>query len=171
MEVRCDEEGARLRVHQAGQRESGADAVDTHVGGVGHGALSHVAETVDDGAGRDVAVACGVTVHGAHGAREVHHACGHLVDVDLKAQRTHRGPCGANIGGGITVGLKPGIINIVPVTKKQYESNAPWVAINKLRIRIDGCVGESFIRSYAVLAKSNADGDAILSWYGVTKKV
>jgi len=78
---------------------------------------------------------------------------------------------GANIGGGITVGLKPGIINIVPVTKKQYESNAPWVAINKLRIRIDGCVGESFIRSYAVLAKSNADGDAILSWYGVTKKV
>jgi hypothetical protein len=32
-------------------------------------------------------------------------------------------------------------------------------------------VGESFIRSFAVLAKSNADGDAILSWYGVTKRV
>ncbi|WP_313673404.1 MspA family porin [Mycolicibacterium sp.] len=78
---------------------------------------------------------------------------------------------GANIGGGITVGLKPGIINTVAVTKKQYESNAPWVSINKLRIKIDGCVGESFIRSFAVLAKSNADGDAILSWYGVTKRV
>jgi hypothetical protein len=78
---------------------------------------------------------------------------------------------GANIGGGITVGLKPGIINTVPVTKKNYASNAPWVSINKLRIKIDGCVGESFIRSYAVLAKSNDDGDALLSWYGVTTRV
>jgi hypothetical protein len=32
-------------------------------------------------------------------------------------------------------------------------------------------VGESFIRSYATLAKSTKDGDAILSWYGATKKV
>lgn len=78
---------------------------------------------------------------------------------------------GANIGGGITVSLKPGIINNIPVTKKQYEGNSPWVSISKLRIKIDGCVGESFIRSYATLMKSTAEGDAILSWYGVTKKV
>lgn len=78
---------------------------------------------------------------------------------------------GANLGGGITVGLKPGIINTVPVTKKLFESSDPWVSISKFRIKIDGCVGESFIRSYATLAKTNKSGDAILSWYGVTKAV
>jgi len=78
---------------------------------------------------------------------------------------------GANIGGGITVGLKPGIINTIPVTKKKYESAAPWVSISGFRIKIDGCVGESFIRSYATLAKSDKSGDAILSWYGATKAV
>ena len=78
---------------------------------------------------------------------------------------------GANIGGGITVGLKPGIINTVPLTKKQFNSSAPWVSVRNFRIKIDGCVGESFIRSYATLSKSNESGDAIMSWYGVTKKV
>ena len=78
---------------------------------------------------------------------------------------------GANIGGGITVGLKPGIINTVPVTKKKYESAAPWVSISRFRIKIDGCVGESFVRSYATLTKSDKSGDAILSWYGATKAV
>lgn len=78
---------------------------------------------------------------------------------------------GANINGGITVGLKPGIVNTVPVTKKKYESAEPWVSITGFRIKIDGCVGESFIRSYATLAKSTKAGDAILSWYGATKAV
>jgi hypothetical protein len=78
---------------------------------------------------------------------------------------------GANVSGAITVGLKPGIINTVPVTKKKYESAAPWVSISGFRIKIDGCVGESFIRSYAILTKSDKSGDAILSWYGTTKKV
>lgn len=78
---------------------------------------------------------------------------------------------GANFAGGITVGLKPGLINIVPVTKKQYKGAAPWVSISNYRIKIDGCVGESFIRSFATLTKETDEGDAILSWYGVTKAV
>ncbi|MEI6253754.1 MAG: MspA family porin, partial [Mycobacteriaceae bacterium] len=78
---------------------------------------------------------------------------------------------GANVSGAVTVGLKPGIINTVPVTKKKYESAAPWVSISGFRIKIDGCVGQSFIRSYANLAKSDKSGDAILSWYGATKAV
>ena len=78
---------------------------------------------------------------------------------------------GANIAGGITVGLKPGIINTIPITKKQYNSTDPWVSISNFRIKIDGCVGESFIRSYATLMKSTEQGDAILSWYGATKAV
>lgn len=78
---------------------------------------------------------------------------------------------GANIGGGITVGLKPGLISVVPVTKKEYKGAAPWVSIANFHVKIDGCVGESFIRSYAILTKSTDQGDAILSWYGVTKAV
>lgn len=78
---------------------------------------------------------------------------------------------GGNVAGGITVGLKPGIINIVPVTKKEYRGDRPWVSISNFHVKIDGCVGESFIRSYATLSKSTDEGDAILSWYGVTKKI
>lgn len=78
---------------------------------------------------------------------------------------------GANISGAVTVGLKPGIINTVPVTKKQFKGAEPWVSISNFRIKIDGCVGESFVRSYATLAKSTDSGDAILSWYGATKAV
>ena len=78
---------------------------------------------------------------------------------------------GANFGGDITVGLKPGIINLVPVTKKAFKGPAPWVKISNFRVKIDGCVGQSFIRSYAVLTKSTDAGDAILSWYGTTTVV
>ena len=48
---------------------------------------------------------------------------------------------GANVSGAVTVGLKPGIINTVPVTKKKFESATPWVSITGFRIKIDGCVG------------------------------
>lgn len=78
---------------------------------------------------------------------------------------------GASIGGGVAVSLKPGLVNIVPVTKKAFGGTAPWVSIHNFRIKIDGCVGQSFIRSYATLAKTSDDGDSILSWYGVTKTV
>jgi len=69
---------------------------------------------------------------------------------------------GGNIGGGLAISLKPGLVNIVPVTKKTYVGTAPWVGIHKFRIKIDGCVGESFIRSYATLAKTDENGDGIL---------
>lgn len=74
-------------------------------------------------------------------------------------------------GGSVTVSLKPGIVNSVPVTKKQFGGPAPRVAVNGFRVRIDGCVGESFIRSYAVLARVTDDKDSILAWYGEIKKV
>ncbi len=78
---------------------------------------------------------------------------------------------GGTIGGGVAVSLKPGLVNILPVTKKVFVGTAPWVQIDNFRIKIDGCVGQSFIRSYATLAKSTDDGDGILSWYGTTKTV
>jgi MspA len=78
---------------------------------------------------------------------------------------------GGNIGGGVTVGLKPGIVNIVPVSKKVFKSAAPCVSISGFHAKIDGCVGESFIRSYAVLTRSTDASDAILAYYGATKAV
>ncbi len=75
------------------------------------------------------------------------------------------------ITGGVTVGLKPGIINIVPVTKKEFEGFAPWVMISNFHIKIDGCVGQSFIRSYAFLTRSTKVSDQILAYYGETKVV
>ena len=78
---------------------------------------------------------------------------------------------GGNIGGGVTVGLKPGIINVVPVTKKSYEGSAPWVMITNFHVKIDGSVGQSFIRSYAFLSRSTKQSDAILAYYGETKVV
>ncbi len=77
----------------------------------------------------------------------------------------------APVSGGIAIGLKPGIVNIVPVSKKEYEGSEPWVSISGFHIKIDGCVGESFIRSYAVLTRSTKVSDAIQAYYGATKKV
>ncbi len=75
------------------------------------------------------------------------------------------------LSGTLAVALKPGIINVIPVTKKQFEGAEPWVQITGFRIKIDGCVGESFIRSYAFLTRSTKVSDAIVGYYGVTKKV
>jgi hypothetical protein len=78
---------------------------------------------------------------------------------------------GGGFSGQIAVSLKPGIINTVPVTKKSYKGAAPAVEIAGFRVKIDGCVGESFIRSYAILARSTDERETILSWYGATKAV
>ena len=78
---------------------------------------------------------------------------------------------GAGVTGQVGVNLKPGIVNNVPVTKKTYKGPNPEVEIRNFRVKIDGCVGQSFIRSYATLANSSAQVEDIVSWFGVTKAV
>ena len=78
---------------------------------------------------------------------------------------------GVTGGGIITVALKPGIVNTIPVTKKQFKGESPRVAIRDVRVKIDGCVGESFIRSYAVMARVTDEKESILAWYGETTRV
>jgi hypothetical protein len=45
------------------------------------------------------------------------------------------------------------------------------VAVRDFRVKIDGCVGESFIRSYAILTRSTEERETILAWYGSIMKV
>ncbi|WP_430919519.1 MspA family porin [Mycobacterium colombiense] len=77
----------------------------------------------------------------------------------------------APIAGVLNVGLKPGLVIVVPVVKKQFRGPNPWVMVSNFHVKIDGCVGESFIRSYAVLNRVTDDSDVVLSYVGVTKKV
>jgi MspA len=77
----------------------------------------------------------------------------------------------APVSGGIAIALKPGIVNIVPVNKKEFKGADPWVMISSFHIKIDGCVGQSYIRSYATLTRSTEISDSILSYVGTTKAV
>lgn len=75
------------------------------------------------------------------------------------------------VNGVITVGLKPGLVIVVPVVKKQFKGASPWVMISNFHVKIDGCVGQSFIRSYATLTRETDQSDVVLSYVGVTKAV
>jgi hypothetical protein len=75
------------------------------------------------------------------------------------------------VNGVITVGLKPGIVIVVPVDKKEFKGAAPWIMISNFHVKIDGCVGQSFIRSYAVLTRETDESDVVLSYVGVTTTV
>lgn len=121
------------------------------------------------GCGIDMSTSNGVTLAGTAGLNSSIGVLG--TDVASPLPDGILPGVGANIGGGVTVGLKPGIINIVPVTKKEFEGSEPWVMISNFHVKIDGCVGQSFIRSYAFLTRSTSMSDAILAYYGETKVV
>jgi len=78
---------------------------------------------------------------------------------------------GTGLTGLFAVNLKPGVIINVPVVKKNYKGVAPAVEFRDFRVKIDGCVGESFIRSYATLSRSTPQVEDVVSWFGVTKSV
>jgi MspA len=69
------------------------------------------------------------------------------------------------------IDLKPGVINIVPVGKKSFKGTKTKVTVTGYRIKIDGCAGQSFIRSYATLTSSTDDTDDVVTYLGVTKAV
>jgi len=71
----------------------------------------------------------------------------------------------------IKIDLKPGVINVVPVGKKSFKGTKSKVTVTGYRIKIDGCAGQSFIRSYATLTSSTEDTDDVVTYLGVTKAV
>ncbi|ALR12105.1 MspA protein [Mycobacteroides saopaulense] len=77
----------------------------------------------------------------------------------------------AGVVGQIKVGLKPGTVTIVPVNKKTFEGTTTRTTITGFRIKIDGCVGQSFIRSYATFTSSTENTDDVVTYMGVTKAV
>ena len=77
----------------------------------------------------------------------------------------------APVNGVVTVGLKPGVVLVVPVVRKEFKGPHPRVIITGFHVKIDGCVGQSFIRSYATLTQVTDESDVVLSYVGVTKSV
>jgi hypothetical protein len=75
------------------------------------------------------------------------------------------------IQGQIEVHPQPGEVTIVPVTKKEFKKAPVRVTVRDIHIKIDGCVGQSFLRSYAVLTSASEDTDDIVAYYGVVKVV
>src|ERR1700693_490139 len=86
--------------------------------------------------------------------------CGIILDkIELDAALGIGGTFGATglssvtvpLTGIIEVELQPGTVTTVPVDKKTFKSGDPRVTITSFHVRIDGCVGQSFLRSYATL--------------------
>jgi hypothetical protein len=75
------------------------------------------------------------------------------------------------VGGSIEVVLLPGEVEDVDVVEKEFKGTDTRVTLKDVHITVDGCVGQSFLRSYAILTSSTTDTDDIVAYYGVTKAV
>ena len=77
----------------------------------------------------------------------------------------------ANASQQLRVVLEPGRVNNVSVTRKEFEGDWARVSITGMRIRVDGCSGQSFIRSFATFTSSSDDNAAVVTYLGVTRAV
>lgn len=77
----------------------------------------------------------------------------------------------AEVSLGGKVELAPGVVNVVDVAEKEFEGTETRITINGLRVNFDGCVGQSFIRSYATLKVSTEDTEDVITYLGITKVV
>ncbi|BBY86844.1 MspA family porin [Mycolicibacterium tokaiense] len=75
------------------------------------------------------------------------------------------------VTGQMEVFPQPGEVITSTVTTKSFEGAAPRVTLKDIHIKIDGCIGQSFLRSYAILTSSTETADDIVAYYGVAKVV
>ncbi len=75
------------------------------------------------------------------------------------------------ISGTLEIHLKPGSVTNVSVDKKTFKAAPVRVTLKDVHIKLDGCAGQSFLRSYAILTSSTTDTDDVVAYYGVTKSV
>lgn len=78
---------------------------------------------------------------------------------------------GGSVSGAIKVDLQPGLVRDVPVMNKNFSGTTTRVTLNDVHITIDGCLGQSFLRSYAILTSRTSGTEDIVAHYGVTKAV
>lgn len=74
-------------------------------------------------------------------------------------------------GGNIEINLGSGKVATVPVDTKEFKSGDPRITVSGQRIKVDGCVGSSFLRSYATFTSTSDNNDNVVSYVGVTKEV
>lgn len=77
----------------------------------------------------------------------------------------------ANASEQLRVVLEPGRVNTFSVTRKEFEGDWARVSITGRRIWIDGCAGQSFIRSFATFSSSTDDNADVVTYLGVTRAV
>ncbi|BDX29845.1 hypothetical protein TUM20985_03920 [Mycobacterium antarcticum] len=75
------------------------------------------------------------------------------------------------LSGTIEIHPKPGTVSTVTVDKKSFKAAPVRVTLKDTHVKVDGCVGQSFLRSYATLTSSTTDTDDVVAYYGVTKSV
>lgn len=73
------------------------------------------------------------------------------------------------INGRVEVYLKPGSVISVSMDKKEVKGSEVGVKIDGNHVKVDGCVGQSFLRSFATLTGSTTDTEDVVTYYGVTK--
>ncbi len=119
------------------------------------------------GCGIDMSTSNGVTMAGSAGITPSLGLTGPLAGLPTGLLPVISTP----VSGVLSVGLKPGLVIVVPVVKKDFKGPNPWVMISNFHVKIDGCVGQSFIRSYATLTRVTDQSDVVVSYVGVTKAV
>ncbi|MBX7433876.1 MspA family porin [Mycobacterium sp. Y57] len=81
------------------------------------------------------------------------------------------GGLSAPISGKVEIHPRPGTVTQVSVDKKTFKEAPVRVTLKDIHIKVDGCIGQSFIRSYATLTSTTADTSDVVAYYGVTKAV
>lgn len=85
--------------------------------------------------------------------------------------RSGLGGISAPIQGNVEVRPKPGEVINVSVTEMKFKGKDSRVTLKDVHIKIDGCVGQSFLRSYAKLTSAAPGSQDIVAYYGATKAV
>jgi hypothetical protein len=75
------------------------------------------------------------------------------------------------LSGTIEIHPRPGTVSTVTVDKKSFKAAPARVTLKDTHVKVDGCVGQSFLRSYATLTSSTTDTDDVVAYYGITKSV
>ena len=71
--------------------------------------------------------------------------------------------------GAIDVRIRPGTVINAPVTTKEFKGAKTRVIVKDIHVRVDGCVGKSNLRSYAILTSSTPHTQDVVAYYGVPK--